>query len=90
MNNAMRWAVGAGAGAAIALLFAPQTGDKTQRAVAKYTRKGLKQAGAAGKKVLRSGIRGGAIATKAAARGSWHGIEYAAKKAGVPRIWRWA
>jgi gas vesicle protein len=48
-----KWAflVGVGVGAALALLFAPQSGKKTQKFVSQRVQKGLDQVAAAGKQV---------------------------------------
>jgi len=43
--------IGLGTGAAVALLFAPQTGKKTQRAVSKFAKQGMDRAMESGKRV---------------------------------------
>jgi len=43
--------IGLGAGAAIALLFAPRTGKETQRAVSKFAKQGMDRAMESGKKM---------------------------------------
>lgn len=51
MRQGLSFLAGAGAGAAIALLFAPQSGDKTQKMISKKVHKGMNQVTADGKKI---------------------------------------
>ena len=43
--------IGLGAGATVALLFAPRTGKETQRAVSKFAKQGMDHAMESGKKM---------------------------------------
>jgi gas vesicle protein len=51
MDSRSAFLMGLGVGAALALLFAPQSGRKTQRFVSQKVQKGLDQMAAAGKHV---------------------------------------
>jgi gas vesicle protein len=51
MKQGLAFLAGAGAGAAIALLFAPQSGEKTQKMIAKKVHHGMNQVTAAGRKI---------------------------------------
>ncbi|HEV2232862.1 MAG TPA: YtxH domain-containing protein [Terriglobia bacterium] len=51
MRQGLAFLAGAGAGAAIALLYAPQSGEKTQKMIAKKVQQGMNQVTATGKKI---------------------------------------
>ena len=51
MKQGLAFLAGAGAGVAVALLFAPQSGEKTQKLIAKKVQKGMSQVTATGKKI---------------------------------------
>ena len=52
MKKALTFLLGAGAGAGLTLIFAPQSGKNTQKLIAKKMHKGVKQATAMGQKGL--------------------------------------
>ena len=51
MKQGLAFLAGLGAGAAVALLYAPQSGEKTQKLIAKKVHEGMNQVNATGKRI---------------------------------------